>query len=293
MTASADLLYSGYSHFAEKVMADIRQEVFGTDIGQNSWVTVEEYQHFLPWLGLGSDHHVLEVASGSGGPACYVARTTGCRVTGIDANAAGVQTATETAAKVGEAERVKFSVADANAELPFKTDSFDALLCVDSLNHFANRLGVFQEWRRVLRPGGRALFTDPVVVTGAVTNEELAVRSAVGLFLFVPPKINEKLLRQADFRLVRTEDVTQNAALVAERWRDARQARREQLLAFEGEERFDGLQRFFEMVHVLYREKRLSRIAYLAEEATSSANEGGDPPLYHSAVSDRETRSDR
>jgi hypothetical protein len=32
----------------------------------------------------------------------------------------------------------------------------------------------------ILKPGGRAIFTDPVVVTGPVTNEELAARSSIG-----------------------------------------------------------------------------------------------------------------
>jgi SAM-dependent methyltransferase len=47
------------------------------------------------------------------------------------------------------------------------------------MNHFPDRVKVFQEWRRVLRPGRRAVFTDPVVITGSVTNDELALRSSI------------------------------------------------------------------------------------------------------------------
>ena len=266
MTNRIDLFYSTYGHFTDPVLDAIRKETFGTDIGQNSWLTVDEYERLLPWLQLSAGSHALEVASGSGGPALYLARSTGCRVTGIDANESGVATATEMAARAGNSDRVRFRVADANASLPFDEDSFDALLCMDSMNHFPARLAVFREWRRVLRPGGRALFTDPVVVTGPVTNDELALRSSIGLFLFVPPGVNERLIEEAGLRLVRQEDVTDNAALVAGRWHRARQAHREELLPMEGEERFEGLQKFFQSVHDLTRERRLSRIAYLVEK---------------------------
>jgi len=209
---------------------------------------------------------VLEVASGSGGPALYLARATGCRVTGIDANESGVATASQMVEQATEADRVRFRVANADTELPFDTDSFDGLLCIDSMNHFPHRLAVFQEWHRVLRPGGRALFTDPVVITGPVTNDELAQRSSVGLFLFVPPGINEQLIEEVGFLLIRKEDVTENAASVSRRWHQARLAHKDDLLRIEGEERFEGLQRFFEAVHNLTSERRLSRIVYLVEK---------------------------
>jgi SAM-dependent methyltransferase len=259
-------LYSSYRNFTDPVLDAIRKETFGTDIGQNSWVTVDEYDRLLPLLELSPDEHVLEVASGSGGPALYLARTTGCRVTGIDANESAVATASETAERSGESGRVRFQAADANSALPFDDDCFDAILCIDSMNHLPNRLAVFREWHRVLRPGRRALFTDPVVLTGPVTNDELAVRSSVGLFLFVPPGVNEQLLEEAGFALVRQEDVSDNAARVAGRWHRARQVHREELLRIEGEERFEGLQRFFQAVHDLTSQKRLSRLAYVVEK---------------------------
>jgi SAM-dependent methyltransferase len=170
------------------------------------------------------------------------------------------------AAGSSESERVRFTLVDATKSLPFEENSFDALLCIDSMNHFPDRLSVLREWRRVLRVGRRAVFTDPVVVTGPVTNDELALRSSIGLFLFVPPGINERLIEEAGFRLVRQEDVTENAALVSGRWHRARQAHKDDLLQIEGAQRFEGLQRFFEAVHRLTSERRLSRIAYFVEK---------------------------
>ena len=248
------------------VLEIIRKETFGVDIGQNGWLTVDEYDRFLPWLRLTPESHLLEIATGSGGPALYLAKTVGCRVTGVDANTEGVTTASQMADSSNQTGRVCFTVADANAPLPFKDSSFDAVLCMDAMNHLPARLAVLREWRRILRPGHRALFTDPVVITGPVTNDELALRSSIDVFLFVPPGINERLIEKAGLRLVRQEDVTANSALVAARWHKARKRHKDDLVLVEGEERFEGLQRFFAAVHQLTSERRLSRIAYLAEK---------------------------
>jgi len=266
MTKRVDLYDSTYSHFTEQVLEVIRKETYRQDIGQNSWLTVDEYDRFISWLSLLPEHHVLEVASGSGGPACYLANNVNCRVTGIDANESGIASATQNAIQLNQSHRLIFKIADANVPLPFEDDTFDAVVCVDAMNHFPNRLSVLQEWRRVLRPGRRAVFTDPVVITGPVTNNELALRSSIGLFLFVPPGVNELLIEKAGFHLVQQEDVTENAALVSGRWRQARQRHRDALLPIEGEERFEGLQQFLAEVYRLTSERRLSRIVYLAEK---------------------------
>jgi hypothetical protein len=52
----------------------------------------------------------------------------------------------------------------------------------------------------VLKPGARAVVHGSVAVTGPVTSEELAQRSSIGLFVFVPPEVNEGLITQAGFR---------------------------------------------------------------------------------------------
>jgi SAM-dependent methyltransferase len=268
MASRIDLFDSTYSNFSEHVLQAIREETFGRDIGQNSWLTVDEYDRFISWLKLLPGDHALEVASGSGGPARYLGYKTTSHVTGIDANESGVKTASENSLQTPT--RIDFKVADANSELPFADKTFDALLCIDSMNHFPARLNVFREWRRVLRAGGRAVFTDPVVITGPVTNDELALRSLVGLFLFVPPGVNEQLIKDAGLKLVQKEDVTENAARVSGRWHDARERHQDALIKIEGEERFVGLQKFFAAVHRLTSERRLSRIVYLAERPTRS-----------------------
>ena len=122
---------------------------------------------------------------------------------------------------------------------------------------------------RVLRPGRRALFTDPVVVTGPVTAQEIAWRSSIGHFVFVPAGTNERMIGEAGLRLVRAEDVTESSARVSARWRAARDAHRDDLVRLEGEETFEGQQRFLDTVHEPTSERRLSRFVYLVERPTA------------------------
>jgi len=265
MSNQVDLYNSTYGNFQEQVLAVIRRETYGEDIGQNSWITTDEYDTFYSWLDLSPGDHVLEVASGSGGPALYLARKFKCRITGLDINEEGLKTANQSAqdANITDA---KFQFADVNQRLPFDDETFDAVMCTDSMNHFRDRLGYLREWQRVLKTGRRVLFTDPVVITGPVSNEELAARSNIGFFLFVPLAATKQYVQEAGLNLLRCEDVTGNIELTSGRWHAARQKHREDLINIEGEERFDGLQKFFSIVHKLTSERRLSRFVFLAEK---------------------------
>ena len=259
-----DLYNSTYGNFAADVLAEIRRETYGVDIGQNSWLTVEEYQQFCDRLKIGPDSSVLEVASGSGGPALYLAEKFGCRVTGVDVNEQGIKAARQAAALRG-INNSEFRTADVSEPLPFDDGVFDGVLCIDAANHFADRLGVLREWHRVLKPGGRIVFTDPVVITGPVSNEEIAARSNIGFFIFMPADTTEKFIRDAGFRLIDRIDVTANIELTSGRWYEARRRRADAVKTIEDEERFEGLQLFLAAVHKLTKERRLSRIAFLAE----------------------------
>lgn len=256
-----------YGSFADRLNATIRSEAFGEEIGQNSWVTADEYRGFLGWLGIDESHHVLEVACGSGGPALFMARETGCRVTGFDLHDAGVVAANASAQADGLGDRAEFVHGDAREPLPFQDGSFDALLCIDSINHMYDRSRVLGEWHRVLRSGGRVLFTDPITVTGMIRREEMVARSqGMGEFVFTAPGYDETLLRDAGFAEITVQDVTPNMAAVASAWRRARARHAAELDEVEGSEANADFQHFLEVVERLAAERRLSRLAYLAHK---------------------------
>src|SRR5438552_18285235 len=59
MAERSDLYRNTYSQFNEHVLEIIRKETFGVDIGQNSWLTVDEYDRFVSWLRLMPESHLL------------------------------------------------------------------------------------------------------------------------------------------------------------------------------------------------------------------------------------------
>ena len=267
MKKPVDLYDSHYEQVEAEVYRAVRAEAFGEDFGQTSWITAAECDEFSRWLGLKADQRVLEIACGSGGTAVRIAEGFGVSVVGVDINPSAVRAATDRARTRRVLDRVEFRVADANEVLPFADESFDAVFCNDAINHLRDRPRVLADWHRVLRPGGRCLYTDPVVVTGCLSNAEMEARSSVGFFLFTPKGFNEASAVAAGLRLVLTADVTAGISRTSLRWHEARSKRREALCGVEGETQFEELQSFLMVAHTLASEGRLSRFAFLAEKA--------------------------
>jgi SAM-dependent methyltransferase len=256
-----------YGNFQDTVLAEVRQDAFGEDIGQTGWLTSDEQDLFIRWLSLSSKSHLLDIACGSGRPTLRIAKATGCSISGMDLHDDAVKTARRYASETGLHDRAQFLPGDASCDLPFPDEHFDAVTCIDAINHLPDRLHVFREWYRVLQPGGIALFTDPIVVTGPLTNEEIAIRASIGFFVFTPVGSTESLLSEAKFQNIEAVDRTANMARNARGWLNARAAREAELRKIEGGESYEGQQQFFSTAAQLAEERRLSRIAYLARKS--------------------------
>jgi len=257
---------ANYGNSQTELYAQIRREAFGEDIGQNSWLTSDEQDRFLEWLDLSPGKTLLDVACGAGGPALRIVASTGCSVVGIDVHEEAITTASSLAAQRGLAELAEFRSTDATGPLPFSDATFDAISCIDAINHFSDRSRVIAEWTRLLKVGGRLLFTDPITLTGALTNAEIATRSSAGFYLFVPHGYDERVVEQCGLRLLVCQDVTTNMAKVAEARRAARASRSVALRKIEGDQAYDSQQEFLAIAARVAREGRLSRFVYVAEK---------------------------
>ena len=243
MAAKVDLYNASYGNYELAVYRDVRIETYGEDFGQTSWVTTEESHEIPRLLELTPTSSVLEMGRGSGRYALYLAEKIGCSVVGVDVNKEGVRNANELARTINLTAKARFEAADASQTLPFADRAFDAVYANDVLCHIPGRLSLLRELHRVLKPGGRMLFSDALVVGGLISNEEVARRSSVGYYVFVPVGENERLIEQAGFRLLQSRDTTDSAAGSQNDGMTGGPPRTD-LVAVEGETNFLGLQAF-------------------------------------------------
>jgi SAM-dependent methyltransferase len=95
---------------------------------------------------------VLEIGCGDGGCIDLLRETS--RVAGVDASETGVARC--------RARGLPVVLADVSTDrLPFEPDSFDAVVCLETLEHLANPQHALDEITRVLRPGGRLVCSIP------------------------------------------------------------------------------------------------------------------------------------
>jgi ubiquinone/menaquinone biosynthesis C-methylase UbiE len=105
-------------------------------------------------LHLTAADHVLDIGSGLGGAARFIAHRYGCRVSGIDLTRDYVEAGALLCRWVGLERHVSMHHADALA-IPFGNETFDAAYMLHVGMNIEDKIKLFAEAARVLRPGAR------------------------------------------------------------------------------------------------------------------------------------------
>lgn len=110
-------------------------------------------------VGLRRGARLLDVATGRGSSAMFLAGRFGCDVAAIDYGRGNIEAASAQARAKFPGGTVTFQCADAEA-LPFADASFDAVICECAFCTFPDKRAAAGEFNRVLRPGGRVGLSD-------------------------------------------------------------------------------------------------------------------------------------
>ncbi|WP_194833115.1 class I SAM-dependent methyltransferase [Nocardia sp. XZ_19_369] len=217
---------------------------WGGYLGQLSWTTGIQLRELARATALTPGRAGLDLCCGTGGIARYVAGTTGCTMTGIDYSAPAIEIARRGAADLDPP--IRFEHGDAR-DLPYPAATFDAVVSVDSLVIVPDRHRVVAECARVLKPGGRLVFTDEVL-TGPFPRDADTLRalSVYGRLFPQTPSGYRRLLAHAGFVDIDIDDSTAMFVAINRRWAESYRLFEPQGREVLGDKLFDDGLAFFE-----------------------------------------------
>lgn len=241
-----------YQRAQAPVMQELERSVCGCDYGGTSWTTREEADLIKRLIELGDGKKLLEVGSGSGWPALYLAASSRCDVTLVDVPLPAVRIASERATIEPPPGTASFAVGD-GAALPFADEQFDAVSHSDVLCCLSPKLRVLAECRRVIRGNGAMVFSVIFVAPGL---PESVHQRAVDCG---PPYIDSdssypKMLADTGWRIADERDITPAYEDTGRRHLREVQAREGALRGLLGDDGFEELL-----------EKRKKNVAAVAE----------------------------
>jgi len=163
--------------------------------------------HLMDQLNLRPAQHILDIGSGIGGPARFVAEHYGTHVTGIDLTPAHKEAADRLSQAVCLDQRTTFITGSALA-MPFEKHSFDAAYMIHVGMNIQNKPALYKEVARILKPGALLGIYDVMADdNNTIENFSFPVpwaETQETSFLYAPAAI-KTLLEQAGFEIIHTE----------------------------------------------------------------------------------------
>jgi ubiquinone/menaquinone biosynthesis C-methylase UbiE len=162
---------------------------------------------FVAEFKLATDMHWLDIGSGLGGPSRYVAHNFGCRVTGVDLCEEYVEVAASLSRRIGLSDKVNYHQASALA-LPFEANTFDGVYMQHVGMNIADKVTLFGEIHRVLKPGGTFAIYDVMRCNEAIFSYPVPWASSEETNFIETPATHRALLTAEGFEVLKERNRT-------------------------------------------------------------------------------------
>jgi cyclopropane fatty-acyl-phospholipid synthase-like methyltransferase len=212
-------------------------------------------------LGLKSGMHVLDIGSGIGGPARYIASRSGARVTALELQPDLDSLAADLTKRCGMSDLVEHRCGDI---LDGVGDTYDAVVSFLCFLHIADRERLLTACRAALAPGG-AMYVEDYGKRREPTDDEAALLALKVQCPMLPsPSEYAEQLRAAGFADVHVDDVTsQWADFTASRLGEFRAAHSRNV-SVHGHDIVEGLDDFYATVARLFETGVIAGLKILA-----------------------------
>lgn len=214
-------------------------------------------------LTLTSTSRVLEIGSGLGGPARFLAHTTGCHVTALEIQEDMQTVAAELTARCGLADRVSHVLGDA-LTCPLPESSFDAVVSWLAVHQIPERPRLFERLRQALQTGGSLYIEDLHARAPFQGNDVADVRDMLYATTMTPAEDYERELVAAGFTNIRLTDMTADWSAFCAGRAAAWKAQADRHVRVHGIETYARLEGFFRAVQRLFEHGSLGGLRLVA-----------------------------
>lgn len=150
--------YPGRSQWMERIWSEAFGDQYPAGLEHYGYLTQRDLQHLSSRLQIPSGSTLLDIGCGKGGPGLKLAETLELRLIGVDLVPGAVAQARLFQQQFDLAHPARFEVGEFY-NLPLEDDSVDAVVSIDSLWVVPNKITALKEAKRVMKPGGKFLFT--------------------------------------------------------------------------------------------------------------------------------------
>jgi sarcosine/dimethylglycine N-methyltransferase len=178
------------------------------EFDQDHYAGIQVVDILAEQAGVRREHHVLDVCSGMGGPARWMAHRIGCRVTGLDFTPSRVESARRLTRRVRLDHLVDFVQGDAT-DMPLPDAAYDVVISQESWLHVPDKAAVIAQCRRVLKARGVIAFTDITLRAPLTAKEESRMASQMQAPRVAPVTSYLELLQAHGFAIQACDDLSQ------------------------------------------------------------------------------------